>query len=294
MQGQTVFYANHGSRRGGGAFTQAKDLLTVAGVELAEATQFRKATDMLRAVEHAVRHGARLIIVGGGDGTQSMVAGRFVGHEATWGVLPLGTGNALARDLDLLDFQAAFKAMATFRTKKIDLGYAGNDYFVNIATVGLSARIAESLPSGAKKWLGRAAYLAALVKGLAVVEPMKATLEADGQSHTFETLQIVIGNGRFHAGPFPLSPDANIQDGKLTVYALEGTSKEAFLKLAWRLPRGRHVDLPEVLAMNVESGRLDTIPHERVIIDGEKGGYTPFEFRLVPDAVNVVVGPNFV
>ncbi len=288
-----MFYANRGSRRGGQAFAQALALLTDAGVVIAEAKQFRKASDLLRAVEVAVRSEARLVIVGGGDGTQSMVAGRFVDHETVWGVLPLGTGNALARDLDLLELEHACQAMATFQTARIDLGYAGNDYFVNVATVGLTALIAENLPSGAKKWFGRAAYLGAVIKALAKVQPMKATLMADGHSHTIETLQIVIGNGRFHAGPFPLSPDANIQDGKLTVYALEGSSKEAFLRLAWRLPRGHHVDLPEVLAMNVESGHLDTSPHERVIIDGEKRGYTPFSFRLVPEAVRVVVGPNF-
>lgn len=287
-----VLYVNVRSRRGAAWFRRSAEALQASGIVLREARGFRKPRNLLLAVKRAAREDrVPLIVVGGGDGTLSAVARCFVGSPSVLGVLPLGTGNSFARDLGLpAQPEQAAAALVAGEVGEVDLGYAGNDYFVNIATVGLTAHIAEELQDEQKRRFGRAVYAFALIRGLAKVKPMRARLMAGSETHEFETLQVVIGNGRFHAGPFPLHPDAGIDEGLLHVYAIQGKSKSTFLRLAMRLPFGTHVDLPDVLAWSLESGRLETDPNAPLVVDGERGLFTPIQFRVEPKAIRVVLG----
>ena len=159
------------------------------------------------------------------------------------GVLPLGTGNAFARDLSIAsDVEIACDVIARGQASLIDLGIANEQYFVNVATVGLTTLIAKELNNEAKKRYGKFVYLFAITRALMRVRPFRVTLETAEETRTVETLQVVIGNGRFHAGPFPLAPDATITDGKLTVYALANASKWTLLRYALNLPGGHHVE----------------------------------------------------
>jgi diacylglycerol kinase (ATP) len=176
---------------------------------------------------------------------------------------------------------------------QVDLGRAGDDYFVNVATVGLTTRIAEELSDEAKKRFGRMVYAFAVFRALSRIRPFKATLLTAEESLSFETLQVVIGNGRFHAGPFPVTPDAQITDRKLSGYALTTNKRSVLFRYALRLWGGRHVDMPEVTAFQTTQGRLETFPPKLVTVDGEISLRTPLEFSVAPKAVRVVVPQSF-
>jgi hypothetical protein len=174
----------------------------------------------------------------------------------------------------------------------VDIATIDNDYFVNVATVGLTTKIAQALTNDAKRKYGRLVYLFAMARALGQTAPFRARLTLDGQDHEFETLQIVVGNGRYHAGPFRLSPDAGIRDGRLTMYALQTASKSAFIKLAVRLASGTQRDLGEVFGAEFTEGRLETTPAKRVTVDGEVGLRTPITFSCRPASVRVVVASS--
>jgi diacylglycerol kinase (ATP) len=289
-----VLFANGKSRQGQELFDQALKQLREDGVEIRESRLFREVPPLMNAVRDAVKAGIPLVIVGGGDGTMSAVVQHFVGKETTMGVLPFGTGNAFARDLSIpFTLPEACKVITEGTTRRIDLGYAGNDYFVNVVTAGLTARIVVELNSEAKKRLGRLAYVFAMARALARMKAFHAKVITPDQTLEFETLQVVVGNGRYHAGPFPLAPDASITEGKLSMYALATTNRAAFLKLAWMLRTGRQCELPEVYGLSMESGRLETTPSRKVVVDGEIVGKTPIEFKVVPGAIAVRVPAEF-
>ena len=294
MSKQAVLIVNTKSRQGRDRFAQARSGLTARGIEITHALEIRDPKELPQRVQNAVLSGASLVVVGGGDGTLSSVVKYFVGTQCVLGVLPLGTGNAFARDLSIAsDVEAACDVIAKGQAAPIDLGIVNEQYFVNVATVGLTTLIAQELNNEAKKRWGKFVYLFAITRALMRVRPFQVTLETEEETRTFETLQVVIGNGRFHAGPFPLAPDATITDGKLTVYALNNASRWTLLRYALNLPGGHHVNLPDVNAIATTRGSVTTRPLERVTVDGEISLCTPLHFGIAPQALRVMTPVDF-
>jgi diacylglycerol kinase family enzyme len=162
-----------------------------------------------------------------------------------------------------------------------------------VATVGLSTQIALGLTDPMKRQWGRFVYAFALTRALRTVEPFRVRIETENGLVEMETMQVVLGNGRFHAGPFPLSPNASITEGKLTLYELGARHRIAFLKLALSLPYGRHVDLEDVHWQDTEGGTITTYPPLAVTIDGEVCEQSPIPFSVAPDVLRVRVPKEF-
>lgn len=297
---------NGRARRGREWFSDAVAALERRGFRLERAVLAHSSAQFDAAAADAIEAGVPVVALGGGDGTFSRAVPRFVGADTAMGVLPFGTGNAFARDLGIpADVEGAADVLAGGRVAKIDLGEVSRLTgvggpgpeapcpFLNIATVGLTTRIAEWLQPAAKRRYGRAVYLLALLRAVAVTRPFYVELTTGEGSFAFHSLQVVIGNGRYHAGPFPLHPDASITEGKLHVYALRGRRKASFVRLAWHLRTGRHVDLDEVFALETAGGDLVARPSKRVTVDGEIRLRTPIRFDVRPGALRAVVPDAF-
>lgn len=288
-----MIVANAKSRRGARLLEEATTALRSHGLEIETATLFSNPRTLAQSVARYVSENCPYIIVGGGDGTVGAVARLFADRESVLGVLPLGTGNAFARDLDIpTSVAGACAVLARGQVVDVDMGLIGDRAFVNVATVGLSTLIALNLDSDAKRYLGRLAYLAALVRALALVRPFRVLLQLDGVQHEFESLQVVIGNGRFHAGPFPVSPEASLTGGRLAVYALASRCKADLLRMALRLRGGRHVEMDRVRSFAAQSGQIATRPVRKVTVDGEVCLQTPVRFAIRPGALRVVTGSS--
>jgi diacylglycerol kinase (ATP) len=291
---EAVLIVNTRSRLGQEQYVQVQRILRDAGVNLTQSCEFRRMDALIAKTKEVTTKGVPLIIIGGGDGTLSAVARCFVGSRSTLGVVPLGTGNQFARDLGIAtEMEIACKVLIEGKPAEVDLGIAGENYFLNVATVGLTTRIAEELTVESKRRLGRFVYALALAQAMRKVRPFCATLSMPDGERTFNTLQIVIGNGRFHAGPFPLSPEATITDGKLSGYALATTSRWALLKCALRLPGGHQVELEDVTAFSTPEVTLQTSPPQRVTVDGEILFRTPIHLGIAPKALRVMVPQDF-
>jgi len=289
-----VLLVNTKSRRGQEWFQDAQRELRALGVELETAKSFKTIDQLIAEAEAGVKREAPLIIAGGGDGTFSAIAHLFVNCKTTLGVLPLGTGNAFARDLGIqANLAEACRVIAHGRAEAVDLGRIQDDYFVNVATIGLTTKIAQTLTVPLKRKYGRFVYAIAIARAFQEIRPFRAVLKTENGEREFETLQIVIGNGHYHAGPFPLSPSANITDGKLHLYAVEASTKAALLKLALFLPTGRQDLLQEVHAEDTAGGTLDTFPKIPMTIDGEVCPRPPIRFGIAAKAMQVIVPPNF-
>lgn len=290
---------NTKSRRGEEWFAQVKERLLLGGMELTEAIALKNPKKLKSEVARLIATGVSMVIVGGGDGTFSAIARLFARKQTILGVLPLGTGNAFARDLQIpAQVETACDTILNGKLAQIDLGIVGDQDFVNVATIGLSTLIAQGLEPGLKKKLGRAVYLLSVVRALSLIRPFNVKLEIPGPDgkgvvHEFECLQLVIGNGHFHAGPFPVAPDASITGGWLSIYALASTRRLAFLKMAFYMAFGKHIDLDEVKTFRVHSGKLSASPKQKITVDGEVVQSTPVDFRVMKGALRVMVPESF-
>src|SRR6266540_3664504 len=140
---KAALIVNTRSRRGRAWFSDAHACLADSGMELVQTIATRDAKRVIAETASAVEKGLPLVVVGGGDGTLSAVARHFVGSKSVLGVLPLGTGNQFARDLCIeASLEAACGVIASGEVARVDAGVIGDDYFLNVATVGLTSRIA--------------------------------------------------------------------------------------------------------------------------------------------------------
>jgi YegS/Rv2252/BmrU family lipid kinase len=283
---QAVLIVNAGSRRGADLFAEAKDKLTAAGITLLDAKKCRTPASMKRAVKAALKT-APMVIVGGGDGTLSSMVDHFIGTDVVLAVLPLGTANSFARTIGMpLDLDGAVNAIAKGEKRTIDLGCINGDYFLNAAAMGLAPKVAETVPHGLKRKLGRLGYLVWAGWSAADFRAFRVKLEDGRRPVRMWATEVRIANGRYHGG-IELIENADLKSGEIVVQVVTGRS---IFKLGWsyfaaaaRL-RARHQAVREFVS---KSFTLGTRPRMRVSIDGEVGAETPLEISALADAVRI-------
>lgn len=286
---QVVLIANGRSRRGREAFEAMPQLLRERDVEVTETYFGPTHDDVCVAVRRAIERGERLIVVCGGDGTQTSVVPFFAKRHCALGVVPAGTGNSFALGLGIEDsFEFAADTIAYGRERAVDLGSINGTYFANFTSVGLSAEIAQETSRGLKKVLGAAAYGISSVVPILSHRPFRARIRWKGHRVRLETHQIIIANGRFY-GHQPLAPDASLTDGRLTVFVRDATSHINVFQTYLALLRGKQAELSGVHLWSTSGKvKIDTVPKVQVSIDGCAFGKTPLCIRVAPGVLRVI------
>jgi YegS/Rv2252/BmrU family lipid kinase len=286
---QAVLIVNAHSRRGRMLFRQAVEKLREAGIELIAAHAIRKPDLLIPTMKEAVRSGAPMVIVGGGDGSLSCTVDEVVDRDCVFALLPLGTANSFARTLGVpLDLDGAIETIRTGRRRRIDLGMIDHDYFANCAAMGLSPMIGEGVPHKLKRWLGRFGYLIWAIYCLARFRAFRLTVDDGKESRTLWVTEVRIANGSFHGG-VELVEKADVASGQIVVQAVTGRSTfrlvwDWFAKY-WKLP-ARHAMVEE---FHGESLRIEARPRQRISIDGEVLAKTPVTASVAERAIEVVV-----
>ena len=287
---QAILIVNAKSRQGGEAFDRARDLLTAAGIELLDAKAIKDPRRIAGAVKRAIKK-APMVILGGGDGSLSANVDYFLGTDTVFAFLPLGTANSFARTLGTpLDLDGAIDTIANGEVREVDLGCIDGDYFLNNAAVGLAPMVAESVPHGLKRRLGRLGYLLWAGWSAASFKAFRLRVDDGRNVHRLWATEVRIANGRFHGG-LELIESADVESGEIVVQAVQGRSLFGLAKsyLASAIKHSRRQET--VREFHGKSMKIDTRPRLRVSIDGELGPEMPIEVTIAPSAVRVV-GPK--
>lgn len=289
-----VLVVNTASRTGAKAFETARDTLTGLGFAPVHAYGLNDPSRVPATVDRALRDGCDLLVLGGGDGTVSAVVDQLVETPTTLAVLPLGTANDFARTLEIpRDVEAACTVLESGKVVDVDLGLADDDYFVNVASLGLSVAVTHALTSDLKRRLGTFAYPVATLRAYRGYEPFQARLEfplGDHEPVQIEhALQVAIGNGRYYGGGNVVSPHAGIDDHTLDVYAIARGRFREHMAVAAAFRNGRFVEHPLVTHVGTREVVVRTNPPRHVNIDGEVVSTTPERFRVHRNGLHVVV-----
>ncbi len=296
MEGAALI-VNARSRTGEQAFERASELLDSLGVEVGASYALHDAARLPETVREAVGEGHAPIILGGGDGSVSSTVDFLAHHDVTLGLLPLGTANDFARTLEIPSgLEAACRTIANGKVVDIDLGLAGDNFYVNVASVGLGVEATRSLSPQLKKSIGPLAYPAAAITAFFKHEPFTARLSfPDGDHEPIgygRLLQVAVGNGRFYGGGMVVAPGSGIDDRSLDIYAIKLGRRRDLLGVARYLKSGDFVKNDSVDHFRTSRVLLETEPEMPVNVDGELVAKTPEEFSVAANALHVIVPEN--
>jgi diacylglycerol kinase (ATP) len=246
-----------------------------------------------------------LLIVAGGDGTINDVVnglGRAgFPEDVTLGILPAGTGNDLAATLCIPeDPDLAEDVMLRNRGRRLDVARVrsegiGERFFINVATGGLGAEISSVNDEELKKRWGKLSYLRASLEVARNFDVRGLTLYLDGERREVEAVNVAVGNCRYTGGGWPATPKANPEDGLLDVVIIETLGAGELLRLApAALAEFDYLDKDGIFFARAKDVYVETHPGLEFTADGEVIGDEPAEFSVIPGALKVLVGPDYV
>jgi diacylglycerol kinase (ATP) len=191
----------------------------------------------------AIRRGAVLIVVAGGDGTVRAVGEALRDTPVALAIVPSGTGNLLARNLNLSPASLDQSARTAFTgaDRAIDLGVATftrkggaseEHVFLVMAGIGLDAKMIANTNSRLKKRVGWLAYVDAGFRSLPEVLPIRLLYQLDGSpERTVNAHTIIVGNCGALQGGILLLPDAELDDGIFDIVLLRPRGRFGWLRI---------------------------------------------------------------
>ncbi|NIP96988.1 MAG: diacylglycerol kinase family lipid kinase, partial [Akkermansiaceae bacterium] len=182
--------------------------------------------------------GEPVVVAAGGDGTLNAVVGGLVGSGTILGILPTGTMNVFARELQIpfAHLKRALEIIDDGHVKEVDLFEANGTPFVQMAGVGFDAQVIEETTSESKRRLGPLAYLLAAARVLGE-KPPRMTVRFD-EGNSVEGACVLLGNGALYGGQFRLFGKADNADDLLDVLVYKEAGYKAVLGSLGQLAQG--------------------------------------------------------
>ena len=253
-----------------------------------------------RLAAEAAEQDYDLVIAAGGDGTiNEIINGLAPDFGPALGVIPLGTGNDLARTLALPeDPSEAFEVALHGTRRPLDLirveGADKTAYAANVCGGGFTGTLDEAMTDELKATWGPFAYLVGTAKALPNMDEYETLITWDeGEPEHVEALNVIVANGRTAGGGRPAAPRANPEDGLLDVVIVKDCSAAALTALAARALAGDYLDSEHILFRRARRVRVESRPGMWFNVDGELHTNDPATFEVVPGALRVTVGPDY-
>lgn len=289
-----------GSGRGRTAGAVAAARLAAGGARVVDLGG-RTLAELVRRAQDALG-GLDALVVVGGDGMVHTGVNLVAGTATPLGIVPAGTGNDVARALDL---PLADPAAATDRAVAALTGSAvrvvdavrvtGDDglpcrWFAGVLGAGFDAVVNER----ANGWSwprGRARYTLAVARELPVFRQRRYTVELDGAAWEVSAMLVAVANAASYGGGMRVAPHAVMDDGLLDVVVAGPISRTVFVRVFPSVFSGGHLDHPAVTVRRARRVRVATHPDDPPVIayaDGERIAALPLLMEVVPGALHLL------
>src|SRR6185436_8113934 len=271
---------------------QLAEIFTTGGIE-ARISLARKGGEVVELARRAMDGAAQTIVAGGGDGTVNAVASLVAGSNKTFGVLPLGTLNHFAKDLNIpLDVEGAARTIIAGYSIKVDVGEVNQRIFVNNSSLGLYPSIVrqrEKVQSlGYRKW---PAFLWAALSVLRRYPFLNVRLIVDGADFATRTPFVFVGNNVYEMESFNIGTRARLNVGVLSLYVTHRTGRLGLLRLALHALFKRLREAEDFIALTTTEILVETRHRSvRVATDGEVTiMQPPLQYRVRRGVLSVLV-----
>ncbi|GAA1193219.1 diacylglycerol/lipid kinase family protein [Prauserella alba] len=250
-----------------------------------------------RRLETAREAGLDALVVVGGDGAAHQAVQFCAGTPVALGLVPSGTGNDLARALDVPGDPAAavdalVHALHTGHRRRLDLGRADDTWFGTVLCSGFDAAVNDR--ANRLRWpRGPRRYDVAIAAEIASFRAGDIRVTTDGEVRTLPAMLVAVGNTPWYGAGIPVCPGADPDDGLLDVTVVGKVGYRELARVLPRLRSGRHVEHPAVTtlrARTVELAHAGTAGGAcwPVFADGDPLDTLPVSISCVPQALTVL------
>ncbi|WP_316764442.1 diacylglycerol kinase family lipid kinase [Pedobacter aquatilis] len=240
-------------------------------------------------VEEAIAKNFDIIVAAGGDGTINEVASKVLEHKKILGILPLGSGNGLARFLNIpQNLKEAILLINQLKTDVIDSAYFNNKSFFNLAGMGFDAHLSAAFSKDKKR--GLTGYIKLSLKEVFNYKDELYILNIDGVEYKRKAFAITVANSSQYGNNVYIAPNASVKDGLLDVCIIKPFSLLKLPVLSYVMLKGtaETSDMIEIIkGKNIKISRAQDGP---VHVDGEplKMG-KELEAKINPLSLEVIV-----
>lgn len=243
----------------------------------------------------AAAAGIDTIVALGGDGTWGNVARGILESGRDTRLVPVaaGTGNDFPHALGLPAHDAVAMARIAAGTSsvRVDVGWANDIAFLNVAGLGLETEVLQSM-TGARGFGGALSYVAAALPVLRSYRGLRAAIQYNGDTpgpmHTW--CAIVASNGPRFGGGFRVAPGATVTDGRIDLVSVRDAPPWRRLQLFVRARLGTHVGQPEVQRRPIQDVTMFFENPPLLDADGELHALSSTELRIRVAAGAIRVG----
>lgn len=233
----------------------------------------------------------------GGDGTLNEVLNGIINSDSTLGIIPAGSGNDFARTIiNPKGIEELLQDTIRGSEQYIDVAKFNDRYYINIASVGLDAVVADNAGKYKKRKFisGPMAYIIGVIEALIKFKSIRCTFEVNGETFEDEMYLIAAANGRSYGGGLKIAPLADISDGMLDVYAIRKPALLSIISFIFKILRGRDTSsISEVKYIRCKSLKVKSEKEVIVNIDGELQFVNEMNFEIVPKAIKVMIPKKY-
>ena len=281
----------HSGKTFGGGLPELRELLSNKGVTEPMWFEVPKSRKAPARIEEALEKGAELIFVWGGDGSVQRSIDTVVGHDVVLAILPAGTANLLATNLDIpTDLEQAVMVGLDGTDRQIDVGKINGEHFAVMAGTGLDALMIRDADRGLKDRFGRAAYVWTGARHVRQ-EPTATKVRVDGKVwFDGDASCVLVGNVGSISGGIQAFDNAEPDDGRLDLAVVTASGVVQWARTLTRAAAG-HTDRSPLVQMTTATKiRIETkkkLPYE--LDGGDRPKTAVLKVKVVPKAVTIRV-----
>jgi len=283
----------HRDKTLGGGLGELRDLLEGAGYTTPPWHEVSKSKHSPDGLRKMIDDGVDRVLVWGGDGMVRRSIDTIVGDgldHVSLGILPAGTANLLAKNLEIpIDLEAAVDIALHGEARAIDVGKMNGEHFAVMAGTGVDAMmIKDADDNELKDKLGRVGYVRASIRSTKM-EPIKVRIELDGRKwFSGDATCVLMGNVGTILGGIKAFDNASPTDGRLDIGVVQAKSRSDWLRVAARGVTGRVDKSPFVEMASAEKITIEL--KKKTVWEVDGGDQTPakkFKIRCVPNAIRI-------
>ncbi|UOQ70795.1 diacylglycerol/lipid kinase family protein [Hymenobacter cellulosilyticus] len=231
------------------------------------------------------------VFAAGGDGTVSLVASVLAGTKLPLGILPLGSGNGLSKDLGIpQDQQEALRLIWDHQVRAIDTLRVGDTFCAHLADLGFNALVVERFCSGDTR--GPGAYVRIAMQEYLGYEPAVYRITTDRETYEGAAFMVTVANANTFGSNVVINPDSRVDDGEFEICLIEPFPGTAALGILYQLYTDAFDESVYTKRLRCRHATIEVPGHEEALVqvDGEpQQAQLPLQVTIEPRSLRMLL-----